>query len=497
MGIYAGIDCGTQGTKVSIINAVSGEVLGTGSASHQLIADANGRREQHVSWWIDALCVAFRKAISNAEISPRVIKAISVSGQQHGFIPVDKNGRALYPAKLWCDTETNAENIYFTKQAGGETELLKQLGLVVATGYTASKILWFKKYHPDLWKSVYRVFLPHEYINFWLTGEAASEYGDSSGTGFFDVRKRTWCETVINLIDDSGKLLKALPPLVPPGSIIGKVNKQAVEILGLHSQTLVACGSGDNMMGAIGTGNIESGIMTIGLGTSGTLYSSTPTVPTTASGLVANFCSATGTWLPLVCTMNVTSATTMIQKMLNLTLPEFNKLLSTTVPGADGVMALPFFNGERVPALPEAHGGFYNLNSSNCEPGNICRAVVESATFGLKYGFDLFKRMGIITNQIRLTGGGSKNAEWRQIVADIMGCSVIGLSGKENTALGAAIHAAWSVGEDELTSLCSRFVKPDNSTYCEPDKNRISQYEMIYFEYLKLLEKEYPGFNKE
>ncbi|EDJ1003474.1 xylulokinase [Salmonella enterica] len=496
MEIYAGIDCGTQGTKVIIIDVESCVILGTGSAPHQLITDANGRREQHVSWWTDALCIAFRKAVSNANISPRVIKAISVSGQQHGFIPVDKNGRALYPAKLWCDTETNAENILFTEQAGGEAELLKLLGLVVATGYTASKIIWFKKHYPDLWKLVHRIYLPHEYINYWLTGESASEYGDASGTGFFDIRKRAWCETIINLLDDSGKLLKALPPLVSSGSIIGKVNKQAVEILGLNPQTSVACGSGDNMMGAIGTGNIASGIMTMGLGTSGTLYSCTTAVPTTISRLVANFCSATDGWLPLVCTMNVTSATTMVQKMLNISLPEFNRMLSAAEPGADGVMALPFFNGERVPALPEAQGGFYKLNSSNCNPGNICRAVVESATFGLRYGFNLFKKQGIIADEIRLTGGGATSNEWRQIVADIMGCSVVGLSSKENTSLGAAIHAAWSNGEDELENLSSRFVKLDYSTYCEPDKNRHSQYDILYEKHLELLEKQYPGFDK-
>lgn len=201
------------------------------------------------------------------------------------------------------------------------------------------------------------MLLPHEYINFWLTGELSSEYGDASGTGLFNVRSRTWNTHVISLIDDSGKLSEALPLLVSPGSIIGKVNKRAIEVLGLNSQTTVACGSGDNMMGAIGTGNISSGIVTMGLGTSGTLYSSTPDLPKTNSTLVANFCSATNGWLPLICTMNVTSATTSIQSVLGITVHDFNQLLSGSEIGAGGVRMLPFFNGERVPSLPQARGG--------------------------------------------------------------------------------------------------------------------------------------------
>ncbi|HHR9269765.1 TPA: xylulokinase [Salmonella enterica subsp. enterica serovar Muenchen] len=497
MGLYAGIDCGTQGTKVIIIDPEKGTILGTGSAPHQLIADSNGRREQSVHWWTDALCIAFNLAISKAGISPHVVKTISVSAQQHGFIPLDKNGKALYPAKLWCDTETSIENEHFISQLGGDTGALKQLGLTVATGYTASKIIWFRKHHPELWDNMRHVVLPHEYINFWLTGELASEYGDASGTGLFNVRSRTWDTHVISLIDDSGKLSEALPLLVSPGSIIGRVNKQAIENLGLHPQTTVACGSGDNMMGAIGTGNINSGIVTMGLGTSGTLYSNTPDLPEANSASIANFCSATNGWLPLICTMNVTSATTNIQNMLGITVHNFNQLLSESEVGAGGVRMLPFFNGERVPSLPQARGGLFNLDSSNCVPGNICRAVVESATFGLRYGLDLFRKQGLVPEQIRLTGGGAKSAVWRQIVADIMGCNVVGLRNDENTALGAAIHAAWSSSVEDLNILCDKFIKIDHSTFCEPVVNNSSLYSEFYEHYLNLLKKEYPDFNKE
>ncbi|EBX5888660.1 xylulokinase [Salmonella enterica subsp. enterica] len=497
MELYAGIDCGTQGTKVIIINPESGSILGTGSAPHKLITDSNGRREQFVHWWTDALCIAFKQAVSKAGISPKVVKTISVSAQQHGFVPLDGNGIDLYPAKLWCDTETSMENAYLMDRLGGEKGALRQLGLTVATGYTASKIIWFRKNHPELWQKMRHVVLPHEYINFWLTGELFSEYGDASGTGLFNIRSRTWNTDVINLVDDSGKLLESLPLLVCPGSIIGNVNKRAIELLGLHPQTTVACGSGDNMMGAIGTGNISSGIVTMGLGTSGTLYSNASERPEVDSTMVANFCSATNGWLPLICTMNVTSATSNIQSILGITMHKFEQLLSESEVGAGGVKILPFFNGERIPALPQARCGLFNLDSSNCVPKNICRAVVEGATFGLRYGLDQFRKQGIMPEQIRLTGGGAKSAVWRQIVADIMGCQVVGLYNDENTALGAAIHAAWSNSVEDLHKLCNKFIKIDHTLLCEPvDKNK-SLYSEFYENYLNLLNKEYPDLNKE
>ncbi|ELR0534464.1 xylulokinase [Escherichia coli] len=495
MGYYAGIDCGTQGTKVIIIEPETSTIFGTGSAPHPLIAGSNGRREQNVNWWTDALCLAFKQAVAVAGISPKLIKTISVSAQQHGFIPLDKNGIALYPAKLWCDTETYIENTQFMNQLGGNKGALKSLGLTVATGYTASKIIWFKKHYPELWARMYHVLLPHEYINFWLTGEFASEYGDASGSGLFDIRSRTWSTHAISLIDDSGKLTEALPPLVSPGCIIGKVNKKAKEILGVSPDTTVACGSGDNMMGAIGTGNINTGIVTMGLGTSGTLYSNIPNLPEIDSTMIANFCSATNGWLPLICTMNATSATTNIQNMLGIHIQKFEQLLRESEIGAGGVRMLPFFNGERVPPLPLARGGIFNLDSNNCTSNNICRAVVEGATFGLRYGLDLFRNLGVIPEQIRLTGGGAKSKIWRQIVSDTMGCSVAGLCNNENTALGAAIHAAWCNSVDTLNELCNKFIKIEHSTICEPVNH--SLYSEIYESYLNVLNREYPGFSKE
>ncbi|MGV6988258.1 xylulokinase [Testudinibacter sp. P80/BLE/0925] len=499
--MYAGVDCGTQSTKVILIDTEMGEILGLGSAPHQLISESNGKREQQPEWWISAFQQAFSNAIKNAGITPEKIHAISISGQQHGLVVLDKVGNPLCPAKLWCDTETNDENEALLTALGGAETCLEKLGLVLATGYTASKLLWLKRHQPEVWSKIDTVLLPHDYLNYWLSGNKVMEFGDASGTGLFNIYQRDWDQRIIRLIDDSGVLEKALPRLIRHNQAVGTVLPEIATILGLNPNTLIAAGSGDNMMGAIGTGNIEAGIVTLSLGTSGTLYaySEQPIKPVSAA--IANFCSANNGWLPLICTMNVTSATSLVQDLFQLNLGDFNKQLKSSPLGADGVMVLPFFNGERVPSLPIAKASIHGLDNKNFTSENVCRATVEGITFGLRYGLTLFKQSGIEISQIRLIGGGAKSEIWRQIVADIMNCEVICLRNSEAAALGAAIQAAWlhqlqqpNQSRDEKTlfkEINQRFVVLDKTTLTLPNTSCVAQYNDIYFKYVRLLTEYY------
>lgn len=500
MALYAGIDCGTQGTKVVIVDDQHGTILGSGSAPHALISDSTGRREQQAEWWIEALIAAFQQAIAAAGVDPRQIDALAVSGQQHGFVALDEAGEVLHAVKLWCDTATAEENGWLLAELGGEEGSLAQLGLTLATGYTASKILWFKRQHPALWQRLATVLLPHDYLNYWLTGERRAEYGDASGSGLFDIRQRCWDRRTVELIDDSGRLWNALPPLVSAEQAIGTASVKAVAALGLRADALIASGGGDNMMAAIGTGNIQPGLLTMSLGTSGTLFTCADAPVVADSSMIAGFCSSTNGWLPLICTMNVTSATGAVQNLLDRDIAGFNRALEQAEPGAGGMMLLPFFNGERVPELPTAKGSLHNLDADNLTPENLCLAVVEGATYGLRFGLDLFRQQGIAVNEIRLTGGGANSARWRQIVADVMGCPVVCPQEKESAALGAAIQAIWchrlARGDDRsapalLDALCQQFVRLDERSRARPDAARQRRYADLYQRYRHLLHKEY------
>ena len=486
--MYLGIDCGTQGTKALVLDADSGRVLGEGSARHSLISGANGRREQQPSDWLAAFEQASHAALNAAGINGEQILAIGVSGQQHGLVLLDEQGEVLRPAKLWCDTESTEQNQRLLDYLGGEAGSLERLGVAIAPGYTVSKLLWTQEQHPDVFARIAHILLPHDYLNYWLSGRCCSEYGDASGTGYFDVRRRCWDTALLEHIDPSGRLVAALPELVESGRCLGPLRPQVAQRLGLNPRALVASGGGDNMMGAIGTGNIRPGAITMSLGTSGTLYAYAEQPQVSPHPQVASFCSSSGGWLPLICTMNLTNATGAIQQLLELDLASFGALVAQAPIGAEGVLMLPFLNGERVPALPNASASLFGMTSDNLTRANLCRAVVEGTSFGLRYGLDLLRASGIESRSIRLIGGGAKSPIWRQIVADIMATPLVCPRHTEAAALGAAIQAAWSLAREQgrdtgLDELCATCVSLDASSETLPDPARSARYERVYQRY--------------
>jgi xylulokinase len=486
--LFLGIDCGTQGTKAIILDAISGQVLGQGAAAHTMISGANGRREQDTQQWLEAFTLATRQALMAANVDGQSILGIGVSGQQHGLVLLDDQGEVLRPAKLWCDTETSAENDRLLTHLGGEKGSLERLGVVIAPGYTVSKLLWTKEQHPVVFSRIARILLPHDYLNFWLTGRACSEYGDASGTGYFNVRTRQWDLQLLRDIDASGRLQAALPELIDAHQNVGTILPAIAEHLGINPNALVSSGGGDNMMGAIGTGNIQPGAITMSLGSSGTVYAYSEVPKVSPDASVATFCSSSGGWLPLICTMNLTNATGAIRELFDLDLQQFNDLVAEAPIGADGVSMLPFLNGERVPALPHATGSLHGLTLDNLTQANLCRAAVEGTTFGLRYGLDLLRQNGLQSRSICLIGGGSKSAVWRQIVADIMNTPVICTEQSEAAALGAAIQAAWCKSwsnghEDTLADLCQRCVKLDSSSETLPIAANVAAFQQAYERY--------------
>lgn len=483
MGVYLGIDCGTQGSKVLVLDADSGQVLGASGAPHRLISGPNGHREQLPSDWLNAIEQAIRMALAEAGVSGQAIAGIGISGQQHGLVLLDAQGQVLRPAKLWCDTESAPQNQRLLDYLRGEAGSLERLGVVIAPGYTVSKLLWTREVHPDVYGRIAHILLPHDYLNFWLTGRYCSEYGDASGTGYFDVHRREWDHELLRHIDPSGRLNNALPTLIGPDESVGTLLPEIAQRLGLNPQAQVASGGGDNMMGAIGTGNISPGAITMSLGTSGTLYAYAEQPQISPHGAVATFCSSSGGWLPLICTMNLTNASGAIQQLLELDLASFGTLVTQAPIGAEGVLMLPFLNGERVPALPHASASLLGLTSDNLTRPNLCRAVVEGVCFGLRFGLDLLRASGIESREIRLIGGAAKSSVWRQVVADIMATPLVCPQHTEAAALGAAIQAAWSAGEASLEQLCQRCVSLDLRTATQPDPASSAAYEPVYQRY--------------
>jgi len=233
-------------------------------------------------------------------------------------VPLDEQGKAIRPVKLWNDTSTAVECAELTKQAGGEAALLTITGLLMLPGYTAPKIYWLKRHEPEHFARLRHVLLPHDYINYLLTGNYVTEYGDASGTALFDVRTRSWSKSIADLIDPV--LLSYLPPVIEPDRPAGEVSLKAALRFGIPQGALVAAGGGDNMMSAIGTGTVRDGFLTMSLGTSGTLYGYSDVPIVDPEGNLAAFCSSTGGWLPLLCTMNCTVASEQMRVLFDMSI---------------------------------------------------------------------------------------------------------------------------------------------------------------------------------
>ena len=481
--ILAGVDSGTQSTKVVLVDSATGGVIGRGAAPHELIADLPpGHAEQHPQSWFEALQITLRSAIAAAECDPRKIAAIGVSGQQHGFVPLDVNGDVIRPAKLWCDTSTVAQCERLLATVGGAERYIALTGNGLPPGFTASKILWLREYEPEAYARLATVLLPHDYLNFRLTGAACMECGDASGTALFDVRRRAWCEEVIAALDPG--LRANLPNVIDAATPSGFVRPELARDLGLREQVLVSAGGGDNMMSAIGTGNVVDGVVTVSLGTSGTIfaYSSQPIVD--PRGEVAAFCDSTGAWLPLVCTMNATVATEWTKSLLGLSNDDLEQAVARVAPGSDGLMLIPYFDGERTPNVPHGSGVWFGANRRNNTPAHFARAAMEGVALGLSYGMRRLHELGIRPRELRLTGGGARSAAWRQIIADVFETPAACPSEPESAAYGAALQAAWCVGRArgqaiELADLAKRWVRLDEATRVVPNPAAAAHYRKL------------------
>ena len=478
MSLFIGIDSGTQSTKAVVLDLEQKKVIAEARAPHQLIDGLPvGHMEQHPRDWTAALDAVILEVA--AKIDRARVHGIGVSGQQHGFVPLDEKGDVIRPAKLWCDTSTVAECALLTKKLGGAKAAIRQAGLLFLPGFTAPKILWLKRHEPQNYRRLRHVLLPHDYLNFYLTGNYFMEYGDASGTALMDVRKRVWSKAVIGAIDRN--LADWLPPLSDSHKPAGLLRADLAAKYGLSADVVVSAGGGDNMMGAIGTGNVAPGVVTASFGTSGTIYAFAKNPVVDPEGEIAAFCSSTGGWLPLLCTMNVTTVTEQVRALFGLDHAALNAAVEAAPAGAGGLVLLPYFAGERTPNVPEGSGVLLGLTNQTFSAGHIARAAMEGATMGMNYGLRRLADLGVKAKEIRVTGGGAKSPVWRQLMADIFGVPVVAMVEDEGAALGGALQAAWCTSlldgnKAKLTDFTNGIVALDETTRCQPDRARLARY---------------------
>ncbi|HEX9794609.1 MAG TPA: xylulokinase [Planctomycetota bacterium] len=468
MALYLGLDVGTQGTKSVLYDASEGRVVSRGAKKYGMLpVKRAGAAEQDPRAWIDAAESALVQALTQVGVDRRSIRGLGVSGQQHGFVPLDAKNQVIRPAKLWCDTETAAE----------AEELSATLGRPIPAGFTASKILWLARHEPENFARLRRVLLPHDYVNLHFTGVAAMEPGDASGTGFFDPVAREWDAAACAAIDP--RLREMLPEVGTGEQAIGAILPALARRFRLTDDLFVAPGSGDNMMSALGAGAVEPGVLCISLGTSGTIFGHAPQAVVDEQGLVASFCDATGGGLPLLCTMNCTTVGEEVRVGFGGVGHEtITREASEVAPGCDGLMFLPYLVGERAPNWPHARGVLMGMQPGNLRRGHLYRAALEGATLALREGYARMEELGLAASELRLVGGGARNGLWRRIVADVFELPLRLPSETETAALGAALQAAAvDAGQPVGAYVRGRGV-PLEDEIIEPDSLWIGTYQL-------------------
>ncbi|UGY94652.1 xylulokinase [Streptomyces gobiensis] len=425
--LVVGVDSSTQSTKALIVDAATGQVIAQGQARHTVTPD----HESDPRLWWDSL----RDALEQCGPYARQASAVSVAGQQHGLVTLDRNGQPVRPALLWNDVRSAPQRDRLIERLGGPKAWAERIGSVPSPSFTAPKWAWLSEHEPEAARATAAVRLPHDYLTERLTGAAVTDRGDASGTGWWASSTQRYDEGVLELIGLDPTLL---PRVLGHGEAAGTVRD--LPGLPLPRGALVATGTGDNMAAALGLG-LRPGQPVLSLGTSGTVYAVSRHRPTDPTGTVAGFADARDAWLPLACTLNCTLAVDRIAALLGLD-------REAVEPGGATVL-FPFLDGERTPHLPYASGLLYGLRH-HTSGGQVLQAAYDGAVFALLRALNLVLDGDSDPDApLVLIGGGAKGTAWRETVRRLSGRPVRVPRARQLAALGAAAQAAGLLlGED-------------------------------------------------
>lgn len=443
-----GIDSSTGSTKVEVVDLATGDLVANASSGHP--ATTPPVSEQNPLAWWDAL----RSCLVEVKDHLPSVRALAVSGQQHGLVLLDGDDQPVRPAKLWNDT-TSAEQSQALIDALGHHSWATQVGSIPGPSFTITKLAWMAQNEPEVLATAQKLGLPHDYLNLQLSGQWVTDRGDASGTGYWSPSTGTYMHELIQRAGVAATQLQ-LPRVAEPFESIGPVSNSIVQDFGLPADAIVAPGSGDNMGAALGLG-VGPGDVVVSLGTSGTAYAVSNAPTTDERGLVAGFADATGNYLPLVCTLNATKVTESIRKLLNVDYAEFDQLALSAPQGANGVTLIPYFDGERTPNLPDATGSLVGLRTS-VERSDIARAAFEGVACGLLDGVDALVDSGVVADgRFFLIGGGSRSEAFRQVFAGLSGRDIIIPTNDETVARGAAVQAACVLTGESPSTIADRW----------------------------------------
>ncbi|NLL38845.1 MAG: xylulokinase [Clostridiales bacterium] len=480
-----GIDLGTSGTKTILFDA-EGNIIASESKEYPMYQPKNGWAEQDADDWAQAGFATIKAVIGKSGVSPSHIAGIGISGQMHGLVMLDEEGRPLRKSIIWCDQRTAKECEEITDRVG-QKRLIEITANPALTGFTASKILWVRNNEPEIYNKCRHILLPKDYLRYRMTGEFATEVSDASGMQLLDVPKRRWSREVLEALDIEPSMLGKV---YESPEVTGYVTQECARATGLKAGTPVVGGAGDNAAAALGVGVYKDGMAFTTIGTSGVVYAhKEPDAEGRLDpraidplGRVHTFCCAVpGAWH----VMGVTQAAGLSRSWFrhNIAGGEPYEQLdaeAAKIPvGANRLLYLPYLMGERTPHLdPDCRGAFIGLSAIHTKY-DMLRAVMEGVVFSLKDCLDILTDMGMNTTKMYTCGGGSKSTLWRQMLADVFRLPVVTVKCTEGPALGVAALAAVGAGiYKDVPEACQTMVRDD--MLLEPDPAMWAEYEKYY-----------------
>lgn len=427
MPLVAGVDSSTQSCKVVIRDAETGELVRQGRAPHP-----DGTEVDPRAWW-DALQRAAAEAGGFHDVA-----AVSVAAQQHGMVCLDEAGDIVRPALLWNDTRSASAAADLVTEFGGgaagRRAWADAVGVVPVASLTITKLRWLARTEPESAGRVAAVCLPHDWLTWQLAGADGigairTDRGDASGTGYWSPATGGYR---LDLLEHAFGRTPAVPPVLGPVEPAGR----------LPTGAPLGPGTGDNAAAALGV-LATPGDVVISIGTSGTVFSVSDVPAADDSGAVAGFADATGRFLPLVCTLNAARVLDAAAALLRIDLAELARLAMQAPPGANGLVLVPYLEGERTPNRPLATGAVHGLTLRTASPAHLARAAVEGMLCALADGLDALLGQGARADRVILVGGGARSAAVRAIAPQVFGCPVLVPPAGEYVADGAARQAAW------------------------------------------------------
>lgn len=449
MSLLLGIDIGTTATKALLLDPERGPVAEAERRATLRSPQAGWAEEDPDEWWAN-VCALTRELAAGAQVA-----AVGFSGMVPCVILLDAEGRVLRPSIQQNDARA-VEEIGILRARLAGARVLERTGSPITQQSVGPTLLWLAANEPEVWERTRTVLGSYDLMAFRLTGARNVEANWALESGLYDLERGAWAG---DILEAAGADPALLPPVRRPDEVVGRVTREAAAATGLAAGTPVVAGSADHVASAFAAGLVDDGDLLVKLGGAGDVLLVTGE-PLIDERLYLDLHLVPGKYLPNGCMAVSGSLIRWFQERLagNAALEELDREAEAAGPGAGGIVALPYFLGEKTPINdPEARGAFIGLHLGHTR-GHLFRAVLEGIAFGFRHHVDVFAERGHRPRRVRVTNGGARSRVWTQVTADVLGLPLEKPASAGGSALGAAFCAGMGVGAFSGWTEIERFV---------------------------------------